>query len=132
MPLYAYICEKCEQQHDLYFRMNDDKPEHPECPYCGGEAYRTYNHQVNVFQPYVCTAAGEPFEVVTRQQERDLPHTHGIEARGAADTVVQKRKKPQVDRNGLEKSFLKQKARVEQNPDYRAKVLKSIGAPTSV
>ncbi|MGJ8454271.1 FmdB family zinc ribbon protein [Pseudothermotoga sp. U03pept] len=31
MPIYRYFCEKCQKEHKMLMKMNDQDPDCPEC-----------------------------------------------------------------------------------------------------
>ena len=42
MPLYEYKCEKCQEVHEVFYRMDDDHPAELKCHICGCKAIRLF------------------------------------------------------------------------------------------
>jgi len=43
MPLYTYQCEECTHTQDVFYRMDDKRPESMLCDKCEGKAIRLFN-----------------------------------------------------------------------------------------
>ena len=50
MPLYSYLCEKCLNSPDKYFKMGE-APQRIKCDKCGKLCVRVYNINVRVPTP---------------------------------------------------------------------------------
>lgn len=83
MPAYPYLCER-GHGFDLFFHMDEEKPEVTECPADRGSARRDYATQFRsqarrIFQPFTDThLTGKPVEITSREQHERLMKSSGV------------------------------------------------------
>jgi putative FmdB family regulatory protein len=79
MPYYTFLCQNCERDEDMYFRMADVQ-QTIRCSECGGDMKRMfYAPQISVRQPYVTShITGDPVEITSAKQEKELCEAHGV------------------------------------------------------
>lgn len=88
MPVYAYVCEPCGKQEEVFHWVRPDKLEAPSC--CGTVMERDWGvehggHRPASGYPFVSTNFnGKPIEVKSAAHHRELCRVHNVRVRDDA------------------------------------------------
>lgn len=79
MPVYTYVCKKCDEAKDLVCSLSQKRPKRRRC-HCGGTSTRVYKlPQISTFKTYVTAhITGNKVEIRSARQEDELCAQHDV------------------------------------------------------